>query len=164
MNKKEAHTGGEPDWLCCPQSSQQLPLFNTNLVPTELPKPNILYYYTVEGLKWKDYLESGLWELSADSFWTFPHVYSEMCSADPPLYSTLAEAKLVIFKGDLNYRKLVGDRNWETTVPFRTALQVIWSLNLKLFTAPLEEGRGQKIFQRKLKDVENSLKMLMFNM
>jgi len=75
------------------------------------------------GLKWKDYLESGLWELSADSFWTFPHVYSEMCSADPPLYSTLAEAKLVIFKGDLNYRKLVGDRNWETTVPFRTALQ-----------------------------------------
>jgi hypothetical protein len=47
-----------------------------------------------------------------------------MRSVQPQLYAALATARLVIFKGDLNYRKLVGDLNWEATVPFRTALQV----------------------------------------
>ena len=69
-------------------------------------------------------MKSGEWVVTTDPFWTYPHVYSELESADPQLYSTMAEAKLVIFKGDLNYRKLVGDINWETTVPFKTSLQV----------------------------------------
>ena len=47
-----------------------------------------------------------------------------MASTDPALYEELGEADLLIFKGDLNYRKLIGDLNWETTVTFKTALQV----------------------------------------
>lgn len=65
-----------------------------------------------------------MWEVLVDPFWTYPHVYSEMQQVDPQLYSGLAEAKLVIFKGDLNYRKLVGDINWETTIDFKISLQV----------------------------------------
>ena len=40
----------------------------------------------------------------------------------PDLYHSLLSAYLVIFKGDLNYRKLVGDHNWSYTERFSTAL------------------------------------------
>eukprot|EP00088_Acartia_fossae_P041886 TRINITY_DN4384_c0_g1_i1.p1 TRINITY_DN4384_c0_g1~~TRINITY_DN4384_c0_g1_i1.p1 ORF type:complete len:442 (-),score=79.47 TRINITY_DN4384_c0_g1_i1:201-1526(-) len=75
------------------------------------------------GTRWKNYVDSECWEVHVDPFWTYPHVFSEMEACDPQLYSTLAQANLVVFKGDLNYRKLVGDINWETTIPFKKALQ-----------------------------------------
>ena len=78
----------------------------------------------VLGNRWRGLLGSEAFTLEADPFWTFPHDFSQMATADPQLYSRLAEADLVIFKGDLNYRKLVGDLNWETTATFQTALQV----------------------------------------
>ena len=74
--------------------------------------------------RWSSYIQSGVWTVQADSFWTYPHSFNMMASTDPTLYSELGEADLVIFKGDLNYRKLAGDLNWETTVTFKTALQV----------------------------------------
>eukprot|EP00092_Neocalanus_flemingeri_P068092 GFUD01083156.1.p1 GENE.GFUD01083156.1~~GFUD01083156.1.p1 ORF type:complete len:451 (-),score=169.54 GFUD01083156.1:83-1435(-) len=73
--------------------------------------------------RWSDYMQSGIWTVQADSFWTFPHSFNMMADTDPDLYIELGQADLVIFKGDLNYRKLVGDLNWETTVTLRTALQ-----------------------------------------
>ena len=76
------------------------------------------------GRRWKGYLSAGKWSVSADPFWTFPHVFCRMAEVQPQLYNLMAEAKLCIFKGDLNYRKLVGDLNWEPSVNFKTALQV----------------------------------------
>lgn len=35
----------------------------------------------------------------------------------------MKEAKLIIFKGDLNYRKLFGEKNWEPTTSVATALK-----------------------------------------
>ncbi|CAN7996886.1 unnamed protein product, partial [Ixodes hexagonus] len=68
-------------------------------------------------------LESNLWTVSEDPFWTLPHDYARMASVRPQLYQSLRDADLVLFKGDLNYRKLVGDLQWEPSTPFRDALR-----------------------------------------
>ncbi|KAM7301654.1 hypothetical protein ISCGN_017173 [Ixodes scapularis] len=68
-------------------------------------------------------LESGAWAASEDPFWTLPHDYARMAALAPELYRSLQEADLVLFKGDLNYRKLVGDLRWEPSTPFEVALR-----------------------------------------
>lgn len=45
-----------------------------------------------------------------------------MKEKDTKLYEKLSSAKLVIFKGDLNYRKLLGDVNYEHITTFANAL------------------------------------------
>lgn len=75
------------------------------------------------GQKWKSFLDSNYWQLEQHKYWTLPNDYSEMQSIAPDLYSQLSESKLIIFKGDLNYRKLTGDRKWHILTPFRAALR-----------------------------------------
>jgi len=82
------------------------------------------------GTRWKNYVQSGSWEMIVDPFWTYPHVYTELESTDPQLYTNLKQANILIFKGDLNYRKLVGDINWETTLPFKKSLQKFLPTNI----------------------------------
>uniref|UniRef100_A0A1I7V2Q8 Sugar phosphate phosphatase n=1 Tax=Caenorhabditis tropicalis TaxID=1561998 RepID=A0A1I7V2Q8_9PELO len=57
----------------------------------------------------------------ADWFWTSPHPYFVMEEEAPELYAELQTSSLVIFKGDLNYRKLVGDRDWDLNTSFEKA-------------------------------------------
>ncbi|XP_071051152.1 damage-control phosphatase ARMT1-like [Onthophagus taurus] len=75
------------------------------------------------GDRWLNYLKKGSWKIETFDFWTLPYTYKDMRRIDPDLYKQLGEAKIVIFKGDLNYRKLVGDKNWLYTTPFKDALQ-----------------------------------------
>ncbi|XP_076463894.1 damage-control phosphatase ARMT1-like [Babylonia areolata] len=75
------------------------------------------------GARWKSRLQDGMWTFSAHPFWTSPYSFSLMKQHAPDLYADLAQADLVVFKGDLNYRKLVGDRAWEPTTPFPLALE-----------------------------------------
>jgi len=74
------------------------------------------------GQRWQKYLADQRWQYTAHQFWTLPYDYTLMKSAAPDLYSDLSTSDLVIFKGDLNYRKLVSDRAWPTTTSFATAL------------------------------------------
>lgn len=59
-----------------------------------------------------------------------PYAFNEMIDKDPELYKKLSENALIIFKGDLNYRKLVGDIYWDFTTPFKTALRGFLPTNL----------------------------------
>ncbi|XP_066467396.1 damage-control phosphatase ARMT1 [Tiliqua scincoides] len=74
------------------------------------------------GASWEGNLKKGVWVYNDHFFWTSPHEYSSMDKVASDLYTELQKSNLIIFKGDLNYRKLTGDRKWEFTVPFHQAL------------------------------------------
>lgn len=46
------------------------------------------------------------------------------------IYDEFSDAKLVIFKGDLNYRKLLGDINLEYNTNFAVALNKLQPMNI----------------------------------
>jgi hypothetical protein len=46
-----------------------------------------------------------------------------MQEISPELYSSMSKSSFIIFKGDLNYRKLVGDLRWPVNETFETALR-----------------------------------------
>ncbi|XP_047429560.1 damage-control phosphatase ARMT1 [Mugil cephalus] len=75
------------------------------------------------GFHWQSYLKEGVWLYHDHPFWTQPHEFCDMAADAPELYATLQRADLLLFKGDLNYRKLTGDREWDHTVGFDTALR-----------------------------------------
>ncbi|KAN0062846.1 Hairy/enhancer-of-split with YRPW motif protein 2 [Thecaphora frezii] len=86
--------------------------------------------------RWMGYLETGRFKLSVpldtplgsdtgalNGFWTLPTGYANMAELAPELHAELrAKSGLVIFKGDLNYRKLTSDAVWPSTTTFREAL------------------------------------------
>lgn len=75
------------------------------------------------GADWRKYLKDGVWSYHDHLFWTQPNEFCDMEEVAPDLYQDFKSADLVLFKGDLNYRKLTGDRDWDFTVSFATALR-----------------------------------------
>lgn len=71
---------------------------------------------------WQARVHDGSFVLTDHPFWTTCYEYAAMSSVASDLYSTLCESHMVIFKGDLNYRKLLADRNWLYTENFNIAL------------------------------------------
>jgi hypothetical protein len=67
------------------------------------------------GLRLEAALGSGRLVVRADPFSVSPFSYHRM---PEPMCAELATAKLTILKGDLNYRRLVGDLNWPTITSF----------------------------------------------
>jgi len=76
------------------------------------------------GAKWQSYVDHGVWRVTADDFWTscysFYHLTSLPSAQD--LFAEMRKSDLWIFKGDLNYRKLVYDCQWPTITPFVEAI------------------------------------------
>ncbi|KLT46139.1 DUF89-domain-containing protein [Cutaneotrichosporon oleaginosum] len=84
--------------------------------------------------RWRSHMASGTFRLSvptdtpigkdepAANFWTTQYAYADMPALDPALLAELQKADLVVFKGDLNYRKLIGDGKWPATTSFEQAL------------------------------------------
>ena len=58
---------------------------------------------------WSSLHREGQLTIRPNLFWTGPGSYWRLPQSAPDLYEDLKESELVIFKGDLNYRKLAGD-------------------------------------------------------
>lgn len=115
-----------------------IPWFISDVLPTD-------FRYTLSELKasedpilsdagsrWDEMLTKGQFELvePGDHFFTSPYEYYKMEKIAPELYRSMADAHLAIFKGDLNYRKLLGDINWDPTTEFRVSLNNFEPTNL----------------------------------
>ena len=75
------------------------------------------------GTACSEHLASGKWHLVDSYFWTLPYDYALMPTQEPELYRQLQSSSLILFKGDLNYRKLLGDLDWPHATPFDEVLR-----------------------------------------
>jgi hypothetical protein len=64
------------------------------------------------GVRVGGHVAGGRLILQDNLFWTS---YRMFCDFPPPLREDLSSAGLVILKGDVNYRRLLGDRHWPHT-------------------------------------------------
>ncbi|KAL8713710.1 MAG: hypothetical protein Q9220_002236 [cf. Caloplaca sp. 1 TL-2023] len=71
---------------------------------------------------WSGLHQEGQLMIRPNLFWTGPGSYWRLPTTAPSLYEDLKESELVIFKGDLNYRKLAGDAMWSPTTAFTEAI------------------------------------------
>lgn len=82
--------------------------------------------------KCKQYITTGKFNVKSDAFWTLPLPYWDL--AKYPIYSQFQSLTLLIFKGDLNYRKLTGDVAWPKTTSFAEAIQGLLTAGLPIVT------------------------------
>ncbi|KAJ5628813.1 hypothetical protein N7490_011041 [Penicillium lividum] len=72
--------------------------------------------------KLRKFFQSGAITTTSYPFWTTPFSFHEMPSKALALFKELQNSYLVIFKGDLNYRKLTRDGLWPHTTTYEEAL------------------------------------------
>lgn len=68
------------------------------------------------GERWEKYLSEGKWVCSENSFWVQPPAMWEM--PDKLRNDMKARCDLAFIKGDANYRRLLGDLEWDFSAPF----------------------------------------------
>lgn len=71
--------------------------------------------------EWAGFHAEGQLTIRPNAFWTHGGSFWRL-PAEKALAEDLKESELVIFKGDLNYRKLTGDAAWDPATPFTEAI------------------------------------------
>jgi uncharacterized protein with ATP-grasp and redox domains len=74
------------------------------------------------GIRLEDYIKEGRLKIQAHYFWNSPLAMWEL---PPDLYKELGKADLLISKGDANYRRLLGDLEWDFTLPFHQVVDYL---------------------------------------
>lgn len=76
----------------------------------------------VMGQRWKNYEKEGKWVYEQHPFWCTGYTYWDLHTEAPDLFLHLSKSDLVIFKGDLNHRKLTYDCAAPASTPFDIAI------------------------------------------
>ncbi|KAJ3099761.1 hypothetical protein HDU97_002787 [Phlyctochytrium planicorne] len=99
------------------KQSLKSPTSKANLDPTLLEHVKSL------AVRWRGCIERKEWVFVPHTFWTTGWSFHHIPTAAPDLWATFcSSSKLLIFKGDLNYRKLVYDCKWPVETPFVNAI------------------------------------------
>ncbi|KAG5929986.1 hypothetical protein E4U42_003640 [Claviceps africana] len=72
--------------------------------------------------EWATLHAEGQLIMRPNRYWTAGGSFWRLPTEAPELYEDMKGAELTIFKGDLNYRKLTGDAQWDPTTPWTTAI------------------------------------------
>ncbi|KAI8976062.1 hypothetical protein BDB01DRAFT_728170 [Pilobolus umbonatus] len=72
--------------------------------------------------RWQQYVKDGRMIIRTHDFWCSGLSYWYMKSHAEDLFNDMKQSDLIIYKGDLNYRKLTFDCDWPVTTPFREAI------------------------------------------
>lgn len=103
------------------------------------------------GERLRVYLQNGRFQFSTHPFWTSPH---PMWFIPDDLRQTLADATLIISKGDANYRRCLGDAHWPYTTPFNEVVRYMPAPFLALRTCKsnvivgIKAGEEEKLNDR----------------
>lgn len=125
--------------------------------PNSVTSPDSVAHLQQMVTRWKNYIDKGIFTLATDlsdgqkmtEFWNGPWPYWNMNELAPELGQWLSGSGLVIFKGDLNYRKLAGDVKWPVSTPFPTAIGPLAGsfplLSLRTNKADVAVGIDEKV-------------------
>lgn len=87
----------------------------------------------------RKWIEAGSLVLKEHPYWGLPLPLWDLPEA---LHAEFAKSDLVISKGDANYRRIVGDRKWDQTIPFEQVVGYSPSPILALRMIKSEAGAG----------------------
>lgn len=108
--------------------------------------------------RWKELVVKGSWKFQVNPFWTLPNDFEAMERLVPDLFLDLKTSDLIVFKGDLNYRKLAGDLKWAPTTSFRSALHGFCPAplcTLRTLKCDLVVGLGEGVAEKAAKESED---------
>ena len=96
------------------------------------------------GCRLREHLREKRLSVVADPFFTSGHPYREISTAAPELARELSSQDLAIFKGDANYRRLLGERTWSPVTPWVEVVGhfsgTVHTLALRTLKFPLTAG------------------------
>jgi uncharacterized protein with ATP-grasp and redox domains len=96
------------------------------------------------GNRLDSYLQGGKLSLHSHFFWNSPLA---MWDFPDDLLEDLGRADLIISKGDANYRRLLGDRDWDFTLPFHQIVDYLPAPLAALRTLKAELAVGMDLDQ-----------------
>lgn len=91
------------------------------------------------GNRWAQHVNNGKWVLRENFYWVQPQPMWDM---PQDLVEELKRSTLVFVKGDANYRRLLGDRQWALDLPFEEVVSYFPSPICALRTLKAELGCG----------------------